>query len=98
MQFWIHLGEPIRVFVEAVVLELLHICTDLQVFSERMASYFNAYTLYSHLRPFGISVIYSTCHPVEGPRLYLLEPAGIAYVRDSDDVDHYTGLLRLFHR
>ena len=38
-----------------------------------------AYTLYSSVRPFGVSTILGAVDK-EGPQLYVIEPSGIAYV------------------
>ncbi|KAG1684014.1 Proteasome subunit alpha type-3 [Nymphon striatum] len=46
--------------------------------AERVAMYMHAYTLYSAVRPFGCSVLLSSCTEAEGPQLYCLDPAGIS--------------------
>ncbi|KAH8401815.1 hypothetical protein KR009_008062, partial [Drosophila setifemur] len=48
---------------------LKHLC-------ERVAGYVHAYTLYSAVRPFGLSVIFASWDEVEGPQLYKIEPSG----------------------
>jgi len=40
--------------------------------------YVQAYTLYSSVRPFGVSTIFGGVD-VNGPQLYIIEPSGIAY-------------------
>ena len=42
--------------------------------------YIQAYTLYSSVRPFGVSTIVGGVD-VNGPQLYIIEPSGISYVR-----------------
>lgn len=42
--------------------------------------YVQAYTLYSSVRPFGVSAILGAVD-VGGPQLYIVEPSGIAHVR-----------------
>lgn len=44
--------------------------------SDRLGSYLNAYTLYSSVRPFGISTVISSCDK-NGPQLYAIEPSGL---------------------
>lgn len=41
--------------------------------------YIQAYTLYSSVRPFGVSTIVGGVD-VNGPQLYIIEPSGISYV------------------
>lgn len=48
---------------------LKHLC-------ERVAGYIHAYTLYSAVRPFGLSIIFASWDEVEGPQLYKIEPSG----------------------
>ncbi|XP_017107075.2 proteasome subunit alpha type-3-like [Drosophila bipectinata] len=43
---------------------------------ERIASYMHAYTLYSAVRPFGLSIILSAWDETSGPELYKIEPSG----------------------
>jgi 20S proteasome subunit alpha 7 len=59
----------------------------LQHLSERLAMYFQAYTLYSSVRPFGLSAIVAgwDSHPDDKmglksqgkPALYVVEPSGV---------------------
>lgn len=51
---------------------LKHLC-------ERVAGYIHAYTLYSAVRPFGLSVIFASWDEVEGPQLYKIEPSGSSF-------------------
>lgn len=41
--------------------------------------YVQAYTLYSSVRPFGVSTIVAGVDTA-GPQLYVIEPSGVAYV------------------
>ena len=41
--------------------------------------YVQAYTLYSSVRPFGVSTIIGGIDKT-GPRLFIVEPSGVAYV------------------
>lgn len=41
--------------------------------------YVQAYTLYSSVRPFGVSTIVAGVDAA-GPQLYVIEPSGVAYV------------------
>lgn len=45
-----------------------------------MGLYVQAYTLYSSVRPFGISAILGAVDK-DGPALYVVEPSGVYYVR-----------------
>ncbi|KAJ3092450.1 hypothetical protein HK102_007074 [Quaeritorhiza haematococci] len=49
-----------------------------KIISERVAQYVQAYTLYSSVRPFGISAIIGTVD-LNGPSLYMIEPSGVYY-------------------
>lgn len=50
-----------------------------QALADRIGLYVQAYTLYSSVRPFGISAIFGGID-TEGPQLYVVEPSGIFYV------------------
>lgn len=52
-----------------------HIFFHQQALAERLALYTQAYTLYSSVRPFGISTILAGVDE-DGPALYLIEPSG----------------------
>jgi 20S proteasome subunit alpha 7 len=41
--------------------------------------YVQAYTLYSPVRPFGVSVLIAAYDDTQGPQLYMIEPSGISY-------------------
>ena len=47
----------------------------LQALAERLSLYIQAYTLYSSVRPFGISTILGGVD-ADGPQLFLIEPSG----------------------
>lgn len=51
----------------------------LKILTERISSYIHAYTLYSAVRPFGVSVILSTWDEDQGPLLYKIEPSGSSF-------------------
>ncbi|KAJ2020947.1 putative proteasome subunit alpha type-7 [Coemansia sp. RSA 455] len=46
-----------------------------KIIAERTGMYAQAYTLYSAVRPFGVSTIIGTVD-VDGPQLYMVEPSG----------------------
>ncbi|KAF8897385.1 20S proteasome subunit [Infundibulicybe gibba] len=50
----------------------------LKVLMDRLAHYVQAYTLYSSVRPFGISTILGAVDK-DGPALYVVEPSGVFY-------------------
>ncbi|KAF7790888.1 hypothetical protein EIP86_001846 [Pleurotus ostreatoroseus] len=50
----------------------------LKVVASRLAMFVQAYTLYSSVRPFGVSTILGAVDK-EGPQLFVIEPSGIAY-------------------
>jgi len=45
-----------------------------------MGQFVQAYTLYSSVRPFGISAIIATMD-LNGPAMYMVEPSGVYYVK-----------------
>ncbi|KAJ3076677.1 hypothetical protein HDU98_001139 [Podochytrium sp. JEL0797] len=47
-----------------------------KVIADRVAGYVQAYTLYSSVRPFGVSTIIATMDKT-GPGLYVVEPSGV---------------------
>ncbi|EDW49403.1 proteasome subunit alpha type-3 [Drosophila sechellia] len=57
-------------FEQAIPLK--HLC-------DRVAGYVHAYTLYSAVRPFGLSIILASWDEVEGPQLYKIEPSGSSF-------------------
>ena len=48
--------------------------------ADRMGGYAQAYTLYSSVRPFGITAIIGGADE-NGPALYMVEPSGLYWVR-----------------
>lgn len=48
--------------------------------ADRLGLYVQAYTLYSSVRPFGISTILGSVDKT-GPQLFVVEPSGVFYVR-----------------
>lgn len=51
----------------------------LEQLCERVAGYMHAYTLYSAVRPFGLTVIFGSWDEMQGPQLYKIEPSGSFY-------------------
>ncbi|XP_068147151.1 proteasome subunit alpha type-3 [Drosophila tropicalis] len=51
---------------------LKHLC-------DRVSGYIHAYTLYSAVRPFGISVLLASWDETDGPQLYKIEPSGSSF-------------------
>lgn len=49
-----------------------------RILSERVSGYVQAYTLYGHLRPFGVSLILGAWD-ADGPQLHMIEPSGLSY-------------------
>jgi len=50
----------------------------LKYLTDHVAMYFHAYTLYSHVRPYGCSVILGSYEP-KGPQMYMIDPSGVYY-------------------
>ncbi|KJA30084.1 hypothetical protein HYPSUDRAFT_126516 [Hypholoma sublateritium FD-334 SS-4] len=50
----------------------------LKAIADRLGLYVQAYTLYSSVRPFGISTILGTVDP-DGPGLFVVEPSGVFF-------------------
>ena len=48
---------------------------------DRVSGYIHAHTLYGAVRPFGCNVMFSSYTPTEGPRLYMVDPSGVSWVR-----------------
>lgn len=46
---------------------------------DRVSAYVHAYTLYSAVRPFGVSIILSSYTPIDGPSMYSIDPSGVSY-------------------
>ncbi|KAL0949644.1 hypothetical protein HGRIS_009688 [Hohenbuehelia grisea] len=58
--------------------DLLHSPPTLKSVAERVGLYLQAYTLYSSVRPFGVSTILAGVDKT-GPQLYVLEPSGVFF-------------------
>ncbi|KIY49508.1 proteasome subunit alpha type-3 [Fistulina hepatica ATCC 64428] len=52
--------------------------TTLKNLADRLGLYVQAYTLYSSVRPFGISAVLGAVDK-DGPQLYVVEPSGVFY-------------------
>ncbi|KAG9002873.1 hypothetical protein FRB90_011298 [Tulasnella sp. 427] len=52
--------------------------TPVKALADRIGLYVQAYTLYSSVRPFGISALFGGVDG-DGPQLYVVEPSGIFY-------------------
>lgn len=48
--------------------------------SDRMGQYTQAYTLYSSVRPFGVTAIIGGVDEEGGPSLWMVEPSGVGWV------------------
>jgi len=64
-----------------------------QVVADRLSLFIQAYTLYSSVRPFGLSCILGAVDNT-GPQLYVIEPSGISLVC-SDTPLLYFHVLRI---
>eukprot|EP00162_Nutomonas_longa_P009825 comp19510_c0_seq1/m.37116 comp19510_c0_seq1/g.37116 ORF comp19510_c0_seq1/g.37116 comp19510_c0_seq1/m.37116 type:complete len:254 (+) comp19510_c0_seq1:47-808(+) len=49
------------------------------VLAERLGGYMQSYTVYGHLRPFGVSTVIAGYDDINGPQLYMTEPSGLTY-------------------
>ena len=47
---------------------------------DRVSMYVHAHTLYSSVRPFGVSAILGSYTKQEGPQMYLIDPYGVSWV------------------
>jgi 20S proteasome subunit alpha 7 len=52
----------------------------LKILNDRLSSYFHAYTLYSAVRPFGVSVVLASWSKENGPEMYMIDPSGVTCV------------------
>lgn len=57
---------------------LVIIC--LQHLTDRVSMYVHAYTLYSSVRPFGVSCLLGSYDPTDGPEMYVIDPSGVSFV------------------
>lgn len=53
--------------------------------ADRLSGYIHAYTLYSAVRPFGVSVMLASYNEREGSKLYMIEPSGAVYVSSCQE-------------
>lgn len=60
----------------------------LKILNDRVSSYIHAYTLYSAVRPFGVSAILIACDPITGPEMYMIEPSGSSYVSRLTQIEY----------
>lgn len=51
----------------------------LKILNDRLSSLFHAYTLYSAVRPYGVSVILTSWTEENGPEMYSIEPSGVSF-------------------
>eukprot|EP01114_Cavostelium_apophysatum_P006434 TRINITY_DN1773_c0_g1_i1.p1 TRINITY_DN1773_c0_g1~~TRINITY_DN1773_c0_g1_i1.p1 ORF type:complete len:251 (-),score=43.90 TRINITY_DN1773_c0_g1_i1:50-802(-) len=49
-----------------------------RVLTDRVSGFVQAYTLYGHVRPFGVSTIIGAWD-ADGPQLFMIEPSGLSY-------------------
>ena len=61
----------------SLIIRGLHF-TRSQILADRVSQYVQAYTLYSSVRPFGVSGLLAT-HDRNGYGLYMVEPSGVYY-------------------
>lgn len=47
--------------------------------TDRVAMHVHAYTLYSSVRPFGVSCLLSSYDPTDGPAMYVIDPSGVSF-------------------
>lgn len=57
----------------------------------RLGLYAQAYTLYSSVRPFGVSAILGAIDN-DGPQLYVVEPSGVFHVSDEFSCNLHTDI------
>lgn len=50
----------------------------LKVLNDRLGGFVQAYTLYSHVRPFGCTLLLGGVDHT-GPRLFMVEPSGVSW-------------------
>lgn len=50
----------------------------LKILNERISSYLHAYTLYSAVRPFGVSVIIAAWSEEGGAEMFMIDPSGLS--------------------
>jgi len=47
--------------------------------TDRVSMYMHAYTLYSAIRPFGVTIMLGSWDKAEGAKLFSIEPSGVSY-------------------
>lgn len=52
----------------------------LRILNDRISNYFHAYTLYSAVRPFGVSIILASYTEKNGAEMYMIDPSGVSFV------------------
>ena len=50
-----------------------------QHLTDRVAMFVHAHTLYSSVRPFGVSCILGS-YGVDGPEMFVIDPSGVSFV------------------
>lgn len=51
-----------------------------QHLTDRVSMYAHAYTLYSSVRPFGVSLILGSYDEADGAQMYMTDPSGVSWV------------------
>jgi len=49
------------------------------VLADRMAQHMHSYTLYSYMRPYGVSALFASFDEENGPQLHAIEPSGVCH-------------------
>lgn len=47
--------------------------------TNRVSMFIHAYTLYSSVRPFGVSCLLGSYDPVDGPQMFVIDPSGVSF-------------------
>jgi len=58
--------------------QFYHDSIPARILADRISAFMQAYTLYGHLRPFGVSLLLGTWDK-DGPQLHMIEPSGLCY-------------------
>ena len=82
---------------------VLHFCTlqvesrcGFKILADRVGLYCQAYTLYSSVRPFGLSAIIGGIDKIDGPALYCVEPSGVYWVSLVADTIERSGAFTYY--
>ena len=75
--WWNYINESRSIFVHFMIDWYLDLFQHLV---DRVSMYVHAHTLYSSVRPFGVSVILGSYNQQEGPQMYLIDPSGVSWV------------------